>query len=86
MGIPNAGLVSRSRLKFIQSPRQLIILYESDGTHRQIYTDGARSPKEIVQPAWLGYSAGHWERDTLVVETAGFNDRTWLDVMRSPSQ
>jgi hypothetical protein len=83
MGIPNAGLVSEAT-KFIQSARQLIILYESDGTHRQIYTDGRALPKEIVQPAWLGYSAGKWERDTLVVETAGFNDRTWLDVMGHP--
>jgi hypothetical protein len=69
---------------FIQSARQLVILYESDGTHRQIYTDGRALPKEIVQPAWLGYSAGRWERDTLVVESAGFNDKTWLDLFGHP--
>ena len=83
MGIPNAGLVSEAT-KFIQSPRELVILYEADGTHRQIHTDGRALPKEIVQPSWLGYSAGHWERDTLVVQSAGFNDKTWLDVIGHP--
>ena len=83
IGIPAAGLVSEAT-KFIQSPRQLVILYESDGTHRQIYTDGRSLPKEIVQPSWLGYSAGKWDHDTLVIESAGFNDRTWLDVSGHP--
>jgi hypothetical protein len=83
LGIPVAGLVSEAT-KFIQSPQQLVILYESDGTHRQIYTDGRTLPKEIIQPAWLGYSAGRWDRDTLVVESAGFNDKTWLDILGHP--
>jgi hypothetical protein len=73
IGIPAAGLVSEFN-KIVQSPRMIVILYESDGTHRQIYTDGRALPKEIAQPAWLGYSVGKWDRDTLVVETVGFND------------
>jgi hypothetical protein len=83
LGIPLAGLVSEAT-KIAQSPHLIVILYESDGTHRQIYTDGRSLPKEIVQPAWLGYSVGHWDRDTLVVESAGFNDKTWLDVTGHP--
>ncbi len=83
IGIPAAGLVSELN-KIVQSPRMIVILYESDNTHRQIYTDGRGLPKEIAQPAWLGYSVGKWERDTLVVETAGFNDKTWLDLMGHP--
>jgi hypothetical protein len=83
IGIPLAGIVSEAT-KIVQSPRVTVIMYESDGSHRQIYTDGRALPKEIVQPAWLGYSIGHWERDTLVVETAGFNDKTWLDVTGHP--
>jgi hypothetical protein len=83
VGIPLAGLVSEAT-KFIQSPSQLVVLYESDGTHRQIYTDGRSLPKEIVQPSWLGYSAGNWDHDTLVIESAGFNDKTWLDVAGHP--
>ena len=70
--------------KILQSPGLIAILYESDGTHRQIYTDGRAFPKEFAQPAWLGYSIGHWERDTLIVETAGFNDKSWLDLMGHP--
>jgi hypothetical protein len=83
IGIPAAGLVSELN-RIVQSPKMIVILYESDGTHRQIYTDGRGLPKEIEQPAWLGYSVGRWERDTLVVNTAGFNDKTWLDLMGHP--
>jgi hypothetical protein len=83
IGIPFNGLVSEPN-KMVQSPGVIVILYESDGTHRQIYTDGRGLPKEVAQPAWLGYSIGKWERDTLVVETAGFNDKTWLDLSGHP--
>jgi hypothetical protein len=83
LGIPLAGLVSEPN-KMAQSPGLIIILYESDGTHRQIYTDGRKLPTEFAQPSWLGYSVGRWERDTLVVETAGFNDKTWFDMMGHP--
>jgi len=62
----------------------VVILSESDDTHRQIYTDGRGFPKEFAQPAWLGYSIGHWERDTLVVETIGFNDKTRFDGIGHP--
>jgi hypothetical protein len=65
--------------RMMQSPTVLAVLYESGtGRYRQIYTDGRKLPKD-PNPTWLGYSVGHWEGDTLVVEAAGFNDRTWLD-------
>jgi hypothetical protein len=83
IGIPASGLVSEPN-KIVQSPNVIVIMYESDGTHRQIYTDGRVLPREVEQPAWLGYSAGKWEGDTLVVETAGFNDKTWLDLAGHP--
>jgi hypothetical protein len=83
IGVPAAGLVSEFN-KIVQSPGMIVILYESDNTHRQIYTDGRKLPSEFAQPAWLGYSVGRWERDVLVVETAGFNDKTWLDLMGHP--
>ncbi|HTC33197.1 MAG TPA: hypothetical protein VK724_07485 [Bryobacteraceae bacterium] len=81
VGIPLASLLSEP-FKIIQSPRITAVLYED--THRQIYADGRGFPKEFAQPSWLGYSIGHWERDTFVVESAGFNDRTWLDVTGHP--
>jgi hypothetical protein len=82
-GIPTAGLVSEP-VKIVQSPGLIVMLYESEDGHRQIYTDGRKLPKEVAQPAWLGYSVGHWEGDPLVVETAGFNDKSWLDVIGHP--
>ena len=83
MGIPLAGLLSEP-IKIVQSPRLAIVLYEADNSHRQIYTDGRRFPAEFEFPAFLGYSVGHWERDTLVVETRGFNERTALDLIGHP--
>ena len=65
--------------RMIQSPTVVALLDESGtGRYRQIYIDGRKLPKD-PNPTWLGYSVGHWEGDTLVVESAGFNDRTWLD-------
>jgi hypothetical protein len=81
VGVPLAGLLSEP-FKIVQSPRLTAVLYED--SHRQIYTDGRLLPPEIAQPSWLGYSVGHWEGDTLVVQSAGFNDRTWLDVLGHP--
>jgi len=82
-GIPLADLLSEP-MKIIQSPRLTVVLYEVDNLHRQIYTDGRGLPKEFDFPAFAGYSVGHWERDVLVVETAGFNDKTPLDAMGHP--
>jgi hypothetical protein len=81
IGIPAAGLLSEP-FKIVQSPRLIAILYED--THRQIYTDGRVLPAEVAQPSWLGYSAGKWDHDAMVVETAGFNDKSWLDVSGHP--
>ena len=77
-GIPLASLLAEVS-KVVQTPGLTIILYEADNTHRQIYTDGRKLPDD-PQPAWLGYSVGRWEHDTLVVETAGFNDKSWVDL------
>jgi hypothetical protein len=82
-GIPLADLLSEP-IKIVQSPRLMIVLYESDNSHRQIYTDGRALPDEFDLPAFFGYSVGHWEPDVFVVETAGFNDRTQLDLMGHP--
>ena len=55
-----------------------MILYEFQNRYRQIFMDGRGFPKEMT-PAWLGYSTAKWNGDTLVVDTVGFNDQTWLD-------
>ena len=70
--ITSAGLT-----KIIQTPELIAFLYE-DLAFRQIFLDGRPLPQD-PNPTWMGYSVGHWDGDTLVVETSGFNDRTWLD-------
>jgi hypothetical protein len=64
--------------KIVQTPSLILVLYEENSIHRQIFLDGRKMAAD-AEPRWNGYSTGRWEGDTLVVETAGFNDRTWLD-------
>ena len=64
-------------MKIVQTPGVLLIL-NPDLTYRQVFLDG-RTLEESPNPAWMGYSVGRWEKDTLVVESFGFHERTWLD-------
>ena len=65
--------------RIVQTPSFIVVLH-GDMTYRQIHMDGrpALAQDEIILPSWLGYSAARWEGNTLVVESAGFNDKTWL--------
>jgi len=81
LSIPGADMFAYSPFKILQTKGVTMVLYEMDNTHRQIYTDGRVLPKEFDYPAFLGYSVGRWERDAFVVETAGFNGKTRLDLM-----
>jgi hypothetical protein len=65
-------------IKLIQTPGMVVVLYEAYNHYRQIFTDN-RPFTPDPQPTWLGYSSAKWEGDTLVVQTIGFNDLTWLD-------
>ena len=64
-------------LKIVQLPALIIILHEAL-SYRQIFLDGRELPKD-PNPAWMGYSVGRWEGDTLVVTSTGFNERAWFD-------
>ncbi len=64
--------------KIMNAPGMIVILYEAFHIYRQIFTDGRELPKD-PNPTWMGYSVARWEGDTLVVDSAGFNDKTWLD-------
>jgi hypothetical protein len=70
--------------KIIQAPGLIVILYEAQGGVRQIFMDGRKLPGSDAEPWWYGYSIGHWDGDTLVIETNGFRDDVWLDVEGSP--
>jgi hypothetical protein len=65
--------------KIVQLPGAIIILYETRTTFRQIFLDDNHTLPNDPQPTWMGYSKGRWDGDTLIVETTGFNDKTWLD-------
>lgn len=69
--------VSGRKAKIVQTPT-LIVMLDEDLTYRQIFTDGRPLEKD-PNPSWQGYSVGRWDGDTLVVDSFGFNDRTWLD-------
>jgi hypothetical protein len=77
-GVPRIMLMARP-FEIVQTPSRILFMYEG-GAHvwRQVWMDGRAHPKE-PNPNWLGHSIGHWAGDTLVVDSVGFNDRTWLD-------
>jgi hypothetical protein len=77
-GIPRLTYTANA-FEILQLPNRIVFLYEG-GTHiwRTVWMDGRAHPKD-PNPDWLGDAVGHWEGDTLVVDSVGFNDRTWLD-------
>src|SRR6516165_8435890 len=81
-GIPEKDNIPDG-LKLVQTEDLVLLLHESRTIYRQIFTDGRQLPKD-AQPTWMGYSIGHWEGDTFVVETIGQNGKTWLDMRGLP--
>ena len=70
-------------LQIVQTPGEVIMLFEWDSLRHQIFTDG-REHDTTLGPLWMGDSIGHWEGDTLVADTVNFNDKTWLDRIGHP--
>jgi hypothetical protein len=70
-------------LEIIQLPGRILMIFEYDHLVRQIYTDG-REHRTDLAPSYMGDSIGHWEGETLVIETTHFNDKTWLDRIAVP--
>ncbi len=69
-------------LVFIQTPKQVRIMWREDNQTRRIAMDAPHSTNP--KPSWYGESVGHYEGDTLVVDTIGLNDRTVVDIYRTP--
>jgi len=81
---PKAGIgVGNFPVKVVQTPNLVVMLYEYQTLFRQVFTDGRALPQD-ANPTWMGYSVGHWEGDSLLVTTAGYNDRTTLDLAGHP--
>ena len=81
----NASSITRAfPYKFVQTPRLIVVIHESDTPGlRQIFLDGRGHPADW-NPTWQGHSIGHWDGDTLVVDTIGFNDKAWLSLSGIP--
>jgi hypothetical protein len=81
---PKAGIgVGNFPMKIVQTADLVVVLYEYQTIFRQFFTDGRALPED-PNPTWMGYSVGRWDGDTLVVTTAGYNDRTTIDLAGHP--
>jgi len=65
-------------VQIVPASGEVIMLYEYDHQVRHIYTDGRAHPPDL-QPTWMGHSIGHMDGDAFVIDTVGFNDKSWLD-------
>lgn len=79
-----APRLSSEPFKIMQTPKLVLILFQGNiHTYRQVFTDGRGHPEDF-DPTWYGDSVGKWDGDTLVIDTIGFNDRSWLDSAGHP--
>ena len=76
LGVPRLALLGLFPAQIVQTPKQIVILYEYMSVFRVIPLD-ATHPDDLL-PSYMGNSVGHWDGDTLVVDVIGFNDKTWL--------
>ena len=82
-GLPRIN-ATPNPLRIYQEPGVVVILYEAFDLYRQVFMDGRQLGKD-PNPTWLGYSTGKWDGDTLVIDTTGFNGKTWLDQAGHPT-
>lgn len=83
-GFPREDLYELTTTQILQTPQRAIILYEFGKIWRVIWTDGRDFPKD-AEPRWFGYSVGQWADDsTLVVQTSGIDERSWIDHVGRP--
>lgn len=75
--------VSIYPMEIVQTPKRAFQFFEWAHAWREIWTDGRALPVN-PEPRWMGYSVGRWEGDEFVVQSLGFDDRTWLDHFGNP--
>jgi hypothetical protein len=82
-GVPRIAYTPHA-FEIVQLPNRIVFVYEG-GTHiwRTVWMDGRAHPKD-PNPTWMGDAIGHWEGDSLIVDSVGFNDKTWLDEAGHP--
>ncbi len=82
-GVPKIYLMRGAPLEILQEPGRVVMYFEYDHFVREIFTDGRQHTPDL-NPTWMGEAVGKWDGDTLVVDTIGFNDKTWLDYSGHP--
>ena len=82
MGVPAFNLYPVRPVYFVQTPKEVLMTWTGDHMTRHVYMDVPHSAN--LKPSWFGESVGHYEGDTLVVDTIGLNDRTFVDNFRTP--
>ncbi len=82
-GVPKIYLVRGAPLEILQAPGRVMMFFEYDHFVREIFTDGRQHTADL-NPTWMGESIGKWEGNTFVVDTIGFNEKTWLDYAGHP--
>jgi len=80
--VPAFMMAAVEPIHFMQTPKQVTMIFSGDAQIRRVYLDVPHSAN--VKPSWYGESVGHYEGDTLVVDTIGLNDRTFIDNYRTP--
>lgn len=81
-GLPRI-LAFRQPYEIVQNRDRTFMFYEREHAWRQIWTDSRGHPKDM-EPTWMGHSVGKWDGDTFVVDTVGFNDKSWVDLYGDP--
>jgi hypothetical protein len=81
-GVPAFHLYGFQPLYFVQTPKEIVMIYSHDQQVRRVYLDVPHSANP--KPSWYGESVGHYEGDTLVVDTIGLNDKTFVNNFRTP--
>ncbi len=81
-GVPNYNLSGNGGIYFLQTPKQVVMIFDADQQVRHIYLNVPHLAE--LKPSWYGESVGHYEGDTLVVDTIGLNTRTFVDNYRTP--
>jgi hypothetical protein len=81
-GVPAFMMAAVEPIHFMQTPKQVTMIFSGDAQIRRIYLDVPHSAG--LKPSWYGESVGHYEGDTLVVDTIGLNDKTFIDNYRTP--
>jgi hypothetical protein len=81
-GVPAFMMAVVEPIHFMQTPKQVTMIFSGDAQVRRVYLDVPHSAN--VKPSWYGESVGHYEGDTLVIDTIGMNDKTFVDNYRTP--